>query len=111
MIPNLSIPLPLSFHFAFAMFRFAVIFEGIAARAAAGNAAAEDAHEAGELGRPSHAARSRRLRFNGHCQSLVDGHAVCHGRDRKKLRSRGSDAIPACNSPSVVEGKGRVRIA
>lgn len=38
------------FHFAFALFRFAVIFEGIAARAAAGNAAADDAREAGLLG-------------------------------------------------------------
>ena len=37
------------FHFAFALFRFAVIFEGIAARAAAGNAAADDAGEAGRL--------------------------------------------------------------
>jgi len=40
----------LPFHFAFALFRFAVIFEGIAARAAAGNAAAADAVEAGRLG-------------------------------------------------------------
>ena len=39
-----------AFHFAFAMFRFAVIFEGIAARAAAGNAAASNAREAGALG-------------------------------------------------------------
>ena len=40
----------LPFHFAFAMFRFAVIFEGIASRAAAGSAAADDAAEAGKLG-------------------------------------------------------------
>jgi aminoglycoside phosphotransferase (APT) family kinase protein len=37
------------FHVAFSLFRFAVIFEGIAARAAAGNAAADDAGEAGKL--------------------------------------------------------------
>jgi aminoglycoside phosphotransferase (APT) family kinase protein len=45
------------FHFAFAMFRFAVIFEGIAARAAAGNAAADNAREAGQLG-PAFARRA-----------------------------------------------------
>jgi aminoglycoside phosphotransferase (APT) family kinase protein len=38
-----------AFHFAFALFRFAVIFEGIAARAAAGNAASADAGEVGAL--------------------------------------------------------------
>jgi aminoglycoside phosphotransferase (APT) family kinase protein len=38
---------PVPFHFAFVMFRFAVIFAGIAARAAAGNAAAENAAEVG----------------------------------------------------------------
>jgi aminoglycoside phosphotransferase (APT) family kinase protein len=37
------------FHHAFALFRFAVIFEGIAARALAGNAAAENAAEVGKL--------------------------------------------------------------
>ena len=37
------------FHFAFALFRMAVIFEGIAARAAAGNAASADAREVGAL--------------------------------------------------------------
>ena len=37
------------FHLAFACFRFAVIFEGIAARARAGTAAAADAAEVGEL--------------------------------------------------------------
>ena len=40
----------LPFHFAFAMFRFAVIFEGIAARAASGSAAADNAAESGKLG-------------------------------------------------------------
>jgi len=45
------------FHFAFALFRFAVIFEGIAARAAAGNAAAADAATAGRLG-PAFARRA-----------------------------------------------------
>jgi len=39
----------LPFHHAFALFRFAVIFEGIAARAKAGNAAAADAAELGHL--------------------------------------------------------------
>ncbi len=38
------------FHFAFALFRLAVIFEGIAARAASGNAASANAAEVGELG-------------------------------------------------------------
>jgi aminoglycoside phosphotransferase (APT) family kinase protein len=38
-----------AFHFAFALFRMAVIFEGIAARAAAGNAASADAGEVGRL--------------------------------------------------------------
>lgn len=37
------------FHFVFALFRMAVIFEGIAARARSGNAAAENAAEVGEL--------------------------------------------------------------
>jgi aminoglycoside phosphotransferase (APT) family kinase protein len=45
------------FHIAFALFRFAVIFEGIAARAAAGNAASDDASEAGKLG-PAFAKRA-----------------------------------------------------
>jgi aminoglycoside phosphotransferase (APT) family kinase protein len=39
----------LPFHHAFALFRFAVIFEGIAARAAGGNAAADNAAEVGRL--------------------------------------------------------------
>jgi aminoglycoside phosphotransferase (APT) family kinase protein len=38
-----------SFHFAFSLFRMAVIFEGIAARAAAGNAASADAGQVGTL--------------------------------------------------------------
>lgn len=38
-----------TFHLAFAMFRFAVIFEGIAARARAGTAAAANAADVGEL--------------------------------------------------------------
>ncbi|MEZ5900564.1 MAG: phosphotransferase family protein [Hyphomicrobiaceae bacterium] len=37
------------FHKAFALFRWTIIFEGIAARAKAGNAAAENASEAGTL--------------------------------------------------------------
>lgn len=45
------------FHLAFAMFRFAVIFEGIAARAVAGNAVAANAAEAGQLG-PAFARRA-----------------------------------------------------
>jgi aminoglycoside phosphotransferase (APT) family kinase protein len=40
----------LPFHFAFALFRFAVIFEGIAARVAQGNAADENAADVAELG-------------------------------------------------------------
>jgi aminoglycoside phosphotransferase (APT) family kinase protein len=38
-----------AFHFAFSLFRMAVIFEGIAARAASGNAASADATEVGGL--------------------------------------------------------------
>ncbi|WP_210335287.1 phosphotransferase family protein [Microvirga sp.] len=38
-----------SFHMAFALFRFAVIFEGIAARAKAGNAADSEAEKVGPL--------------------------------------------------------------
>ena len=38
-----------AFHFAFALFRMAVIFEGIAARAASGNAASSDAAQVGGL--------------------------------------------------------------
>ena len=45
------------FHFAFALFRLAVIFEGIAARAASGNAASANAAEVGELG-PAFARRA-----------------------------------------------------
>ena len=39
------------FHLAFALFRFAVIFEGIAARAKAGTAAAANAAEVAYLSR------------------------------------------------------------
>ena len=39
-----------SFHFAFALFRLAVIFEGIAARALSGNAVSANAAEVGQLG-------------------------------------------------------------
>lgn len=46
------------FHFGFALFRFAVIFEGIAARAAQGNAAADNAGEVAALG-PVFARRAR----------------------------------------------------
>jgi aminoglycoside phosphotransferase (APT) family kinase protein len=38
-----------AFHFAFALFRMAVIFQGIAARAASGNAVADNAAEVGTL--------------------------------------------------------------
>jgi aminoglycoside phosphotransferase (APT) family kinase protein len=38
-----------TFHMAFALFRWSVIFEGIAARAKAGNAAADNAEEVGRL--------------------------------------------------------------
>lgn len=38
-----------AFHKAFALFRWAIIFEGIAARAAAGNAAADNASQSGKL--------------------------------------------------------------
>jgi aminoglycoside phosphotransferase (APT) family kinase protein len=48
------------FHVAFALFRFAVIFEGIAARAAAGNAASDDAADTGKLG-PAFAKRAVEL--------------------------------------------------
>lgn len=37
------------FHFAFSLFRLAVIFEGIAARARAGTASAENASDVGRL--------------------------------------------------------------
>ena len=51
------------FHHAFALFRFAVIFEGIAARALAGNAAAADAAEVGQLA----------ARFAARAIEVVDG--------------------------------------
>lgn len=40
---------PTAFHYAFALFRFAVIFEGIAARARDGTAASDNAHAVGQL--------------------------------------------------------------
>lgn len=49
-----------AFHFAFALFRMAVIFEGIAARAASGNAASSDAAQVGGL---SAAFAARALEF------------------------------------------------
>jgi aminoglycoside phosphotransferase (APT) family kinase protein len=51
------------FHQAFALFRFAVIFEGIAARALAGNAAADDAADVGKLA----------ARFAARAIEVVDG--------------------------------------
>lgn len=51
------------FHFAFALFRFAVIFEGIAARVRAGNAAAADAANTGALSRA----------FAAHAVAAIDG--------------------------------------
>jgi aminoglycoside phosphotransferase (APT) family kinase protein len=38
-----------AFHFAFALFRMAIIFEGIASRAASGNAASSNAAQVGHL--------------------------------------------------------------
>ena len=55
-----------AFHFAFALFRMAVIFEGIAARAASGNAASSDAAQVGGL---SAAFAARALEF-------IDGRSV-----------------------------------
>jgi aminoglycoside phosphotransferase (APT) family kinase protein len=49
-----------AFHFAFALFRMAVIFEGIASRAASGNAASSDAAKVGGL---SAAFASRAMEF------------------------------------------------
>lgn len=60
-----------AFHFAFALFRMAVIFEGIAARAAAGNAVAANAAEVGGLS----AAFSRRA------VEFIDGQAQVHGME------------------------------
>ncbi len=55
-----------AFHFAFALFRMAVIFEGIAARAVSGNAASSDAAQVGGL---SAAFAARALEF-------IDGRSV-----------------------------------
>jgi aminoglycoside phosphotransferase (APT) family kinase protein len=52
------------FHYVFALFRFAVIFEGIAARARGGNAAADNAAEVAKLG-PAFARRARQIMENG----------------------------------------------
>lgn len=60
-----------AFHFAFALFRMAVIFEGIAARAAAGNAAAANAAEVGQLS----AAFARRA------VEFIDGQAQVAGME------------------------------
>jgi aminoglycoside phosphotransferase (APT) family kinase protein len=51
------------FHYAFAMFRIAVIFEGIAARARIGTAWSEDAARVGELG----------VAFARRAVSIIDG--------------------------------------
>jgi len=51
------------FHLAFAMFRFAVIFEGIAQRARTGTAASEDAAEVGRLS----------VAYARHACRLIDG--------------------------------------
>lgn len=48
------------FHYVFALFRFAVIFEGIAARARSGNASSDNAAEVAKLG-PAFARRARRI--------------------------------------------------
>ena len=53
------------FHFAFALFRMAVIFQGIAARAASGNAAGENAAEVGTLA----------LAFARRAVEFIDGNA------------------------------------
>ena len=57
-----------AFHFAFALFRLAVIFEGIAARALSGNAVSDNAAEVGEL---SQAFARRAVEF-------LDGSADLH---------------------------------
>jgi aminoglycoside phosphotransferase (APT) family kinase protein len=48
------------FHYAFALFRLAVIFEGISARAEAGTAASADASRVGDFG-PVFARRAMEL--------------------------------------------------
>lgn len=52
------------FHYVFALFRFAVIFEGIAARARGGNAVADNAAEVARLG-PAFARRARQIMETG----------------------------------------------
>mgnify|MGYP002862140728 CR=1 FL=1 len=54
-----------TFHVAFSLFRFAVILEGIAARARAGNAAADNAGEVGDMA----------VLFAGRAVDLIDGRA------------------------------------
>lgn len=54
---------PGSFHLAFSLFRFAVILDGIAARARAGNAAAENAVAVGEMAES----------FAQRAEALIDG--------------------------------------
>lgn len=61
-----------AFHFAFALFRLAVIFEGIAARAAGGNAAADNATEVGGLS----------LAFARRAVEFVDGRAQAPNKEK-----------------------------
>ncbi len=49
-IQGTQVAVPAVFHYVFSLFRFAVIFEGIAARALAGNAVGENAAQVGLLG-------------------------------------------------------------
>jgi len=55
-----------AFHFAFALFRMSVIFEGIASRAASGNAASSDAAQVGHLS----------AAFAVRATEFIDGRAV-----------------------------------
>ena len=60
-----------AFHFAFALFRMAVIFQGIAARAASGNAVGDNATEVGALA----------LAFARRAVEFIDGNAQVHGME------------------------------
>ena len=60
-----------AFHFAFALFRMAVIFQGIAARAASGNAVSDNAAEVGALA----------LAFARRAVEFVDGDAEVLGME------------------------------
>ena len=60
-----------AFHFAFALFRMAVIFQGIAARAASGNAVGDNAAEVGALA----------LAFARRAVEFIDGDAQVHGME------------------------------